>query len=96
MDRLLNKFGNFTEQWRHINSMSFFISDTSTDNMYTLFAVINHIGNLEAGHYTSFVRQHKDRWFQCNDHQIVPASIEKVLESEGYLLFYHKQVLEYS
>ena len=64
--------------------------------MYTLFAVINHVGNLEAGHYTSFVRQHKDRWFQCNDHQIVPASIEKVLESEGYLLFYHKQVLEYN
>jgi len=71
-------------------------TDAGTENMYTLFAVINHIGTLEAGHYTSFVRQHKDRWFQCNDHQIVPASIEKVLESEGYLLFYHKQILEYN
>ncbi|QQP50264.1 Ubiquitinyl hydrolase 1, partial [Caligus rogercresseyi] len=26
---------------------------------YTLFAVINHTGNIEAGHYTSFVRQHR-------------------------------------
>ena len=37
----------------------FFFSDAGTENMYTLFAVINHIGTLEAGHYTSFVRQHK-------------------------------------
>ena len=36
-----------------------FFSDAGTENMYTLFAVINHIGTLEAGHYTSFVRQHK-------------------------------------
>ena len=70
--------------------------DAGNENMYTLFAVINHIGNIEAGHYTSFVRQHKGKWYQCNDHQIVPASIEKVLESEGYLLFYHKQILEYN
>jgi len=26
------------------------------ENKYTLFAVINHIGNIEAGHYTSFIR----------------------------------------
>ena len=64
-------------------------------NMYTLFAVINHIGNIEAGHYTSYVRQYRDRWYRCNDHQIVPTTIKEVLASEGYLLFYHKQILEY-
>lgn len=65
------------------------------DNRYVLFAVINHIGTLDAGHYTSFVRQHRDLWFHCNDHQILPASIQQVLDSEGYLLFYHKQILEF-
>ncbi len=65
------------------------------NNMYTLFAVINHIGNIEAGHYTSYVRQHRDRWFRCNDHQVAPTTIQEVLDSEGYLLFYHKQKLEY-
>jgi len=64
-------------------------------NSYTLFAVINHIGTIEAGHYTSFVRQYRDRWYRCNDHQIVPSTIDDVLNSEGYLLFYHKQILEY-
>lgn len=65
------------------------------NNVYTLFAVINHVGNMEAGHYTSFIRQHRDKWYVCNDHQIVPSSIKDVLDSEGYLLFYHKQKLEY-
>jgi ubiquitin carboxyl-terminal hydrolase 22/27/51 len=63
--------------------------------VYTLFAVINHTGNIEAGHYTSFIRQHRDRWFRCNDHQIASARLNDVLDSEGYLLFYHKQSLEY-
>ena len=65
------------------------------DNKYVLFAVINHIGTLDAGHYTSYIRQHSNLWFHCNDHQILPASIKNVLDSEGYLLFYHKQILEY-
>merc|ERR1739842_152763 len=65
------------------------------DNKYVLFAVINHIGTLDAGHYTSYIRQHSNLWFHCNDHQILPASINQVLDSEGYLLFYHKQILEY-
>lgn len=64
-------------------------------NTYTLFAVINHIGTIEAGHYTSYVRQYRDRWYRCNDHQVVPSTINDVLNSEGYLLFYHKQILEY-
>jgi len=68
---------------------------TEPDNKYVLFAVINHIGTLDAGHYTSYIRQHSNLWFHCNDHQILPASIQQVLDSEGYLLFYHKQILEY-
>ena len=35
---------------------------TEPDNKYVLFAVINHIGTLDAGHYTSFIRQHSNLW----------------------------------
>lgn len=65
------------------------------DNKYCLFAVVNHSGTIETGHYTAFVRQHRDRWFKCDDHLITKASMQDVLDSEGYLLFYHKQILEY-
>ncbi|CDQ73181.1 unnamed protein product [Oncorhynchus mykiss] len=67
----------------------------NNDNKYSLFAVVNHQGTLESGHYTTFIRQHKDQWFKCDDAVITKASIKDVLDSEGYLLFYHKQFLEY-
>ncbi|XP_069784353.1 ubiquitin carboxyl-terminal hydrolase 22 isoform X2 [Narcine bancroftii] len=71
------------------------VDSLSNDNKYSLFAVVNHQGTLESGHYTSFIRQHKDQWFKCDDAIITKASIKDVLDSEGYLLFYHKQFLEY-
>ncbi|CAC5394424.1 USP22_27_51 [Mytilus coruscus] len=67
----------------------------SCDNKYSLFAVVNHMGTIECGHYTCYIRQHKDQWFKCDDHMISRASPQEVLNSEGYLLFYHKQILEY-
>ncbi|KAJ6219774.1 hypothetical protein RDWZM_005586 [Blomia tropicalis] len=56
---------------------------------YFLYAVINHTGTLETGHYTAYIRQTEDEWYQCDDHFILRATTEQVLQSEAYLLFYH-------
>ncbi|EDO42651.1 predicted protein [Nematostella vectensis] len=61
---------------------------------YSLFAVVNHSGTLEVGHYTAFIRQ-QNNWFKCDDAWITKATIDDVLQSEGYLLFYHRVVLDY-
>lgn len=67
-----------------------------SDNRYTLFAVINHLGNsMNEGHYIAYVRQQQDFWYKCDDHVITRANLQEVLSSEGYLLFYHKHVLSY-
>ncbi|CAG9863922.1 unnamed protein product [Phyllotreta striolata] len=66
------------------------------DNRYTLFAVIIHIGErMDMGHYVTYVRQQHNYWYKCNDEDITRVKLEDVLASEGYLLFYHKHVLEY-
>jgi ubiquitin carboxyl-terminal hydrolase 22/27/51 len=67
----------------------------STANKYSLYAVVNHRGTADSGHYTCYIRQHKNYWFRCEDHILHQASLDDVLKSEGYLLFYHKQILEY-
>uniref|UniRef100_A0A915JE60 Ubiquitin carboxyl-terminal hydrolase n=1 Tax=Romanomermis culicivorax TaxID=13658 RepID=A0A915JE60_ROMCU len=64
-------------------------------NKYALFAVVNHSGNMDSGHYTCYVRQMKEQWFKCDDHCVMKTAIDDVLASEGYLLFYHKYFLEY-
>jgi ubiquitin carboxyl-terminal hydrolase 22/27/51 len=46
---------------------------------------VNHSGTIETGHYTAFIRQHRDQWFKCDDHLIVRASVQEVLDSEGFV-----------
>ncbi|PAA71913.1 hypothetical protein BOX15_Mlig023870g2 [Macrostomum lignano] len=62
---------------------------------YRLFCVVNHSGSLSAGHYTCYVRHNCNTWYKCDDHQISDVPVSEVLTSEGYLLFYHKVVLDY-
>lgn len=41
---------------------------TSADICYDLYAVSNHTGSLDAGHYTADVRHFaSQQWFHCND-----------------------------
>ena len=62
--------------------------------VYSLYAVVNHSGNMENGHYTGFIRKGKD-WFKCDDHFITKATKKEVAASRAYLLFYCRTVLEY-
>lgn len=61
----------------------FFFSSSIIFLRYSLFAVVNHIGTIETGHYTAYIRQHRDQWFKCDDHLITKASVQDVLDSEG-------------
>ncbi|PSN30985.1 Ubiquitin carboxyl-terminal hydrolase 22 [Blattella germanica] len=70
---------NTNNTFRGLNSVSV------SDNRYSLFAVINHLGSLDAGHYTAFIRQQRDHWFKCDDHLITRANLREVLDSEGYV-----------
>lgn len=64
--------------------------DEDENCRYCLFAVVNHSGTIETGHYTAYIRQGRDQWFKCDDHLITRATVQEVMHSEGYLLFYHK------
>lgn len=61
-----------------------------SSTMYSLFAVIQHSGNMDTGHYTAFVkfREPDDRWFYTNDHHIREVPLETVLNSKAYILMY--------
>ncbi len=52
---------------------------------YQLFGVVNHMGSLSFGHYTSFVK--KDQWVYCDDQNIRKAN---VTGDNAYLLFYRQ------
>ena len=58
---------------------------------YDLFAVVNHYGNIESGHYFSYIKFHqKEDWYEFNDS--IVRNIGKNIESfpYAYALFYIK------
>ncbi|XP_034659781.1 ubiquitin carboxyl-terminal hydrolase nonstop isoform X1 [Drosophila subobscura] len=94
IDRKISSFIQFPVEF----DMTPFMSEKKNaygDFRFSLYAVVNHVGTIDTGHYTAYVRHQKDTWVKCDDHVITMASLKQVLDSEGYLLFYHKNVLEY-
>lgn len=53
------------------------------DVRYSLYAVINHIGSLDNGHYTAYIRHNGKTWVKCDDHALSVVSLQEVLDSEG-------------
>ncbi|RKP02541.1 hypothetical protein CXG81DRAFT_10673 [Caulochytrium protostelioides] len=62
---------------------------------YRLFAVINHVGKLDTGHYTNFCRGANGQWFRFDDHHVTPSSEQEVLASDVYMCFYAQENLAY-
>lgn len=69
--------------------------DKTLNNKFFLFAVVEHRGNSKGGHYTAYVRFQKKDWYLCDDHSITKTTFEEVSKAPAYLLFYHKENLEY-
>jgi len=57
---------------------------------YDLFAISNHIGELNSGHYTSYV-QHGGDWYHCNDSSTKKANVSDLINSGTYILFYKRK-----
>ncbi|KAG8832639.1 Vacuolar morphogenesis protein 6 [Serendipita sp. 399] len=61
---------------------------------YELFAVINHEGQLNTGHYTNFARSQSE-WYRFDDEKVTHATLKECLNSVPYMCFYVKRQLEY-
>uniref|UniRef100_A0A8D0EBU6 Ubiquitin carboxyl-terminal hydrolase n=1 Tax=Salvator merianae TaxID=96440 RepID=A0A8D0EBU6_SALMN len=56
---------------------------------YNLFAVSNHYGGLDGGHYTAYCKNAaKQRWYKFDDHEVSEISSSSVKSSAAYILFY--------
>ncbi len=59
---------------------------------YDLFAVSNHMGGLNTGHYTAYaLSPMRGQWIEYNDSQVRAASVSDVVSDAAYLLFYRRK-----
>ncbi|KAG5636226.1 hypothetical protein H0H81_008733 [Sphagnurus paluster] len=72
------------------------VAHTGPDGMYEydLFAVINHEGKLNNGHYTNYAR-YQDEWCRFDDDKVIPSNLGACLNSAAYMCFYVKRHLDY-
>ena len=59
--------------------------------VYDLYAVVNHYGVLNGGHYTAFSKKTNGQWFNYNDETVTRATEENVCTRAAYLLFYRRR-----
>ncbi|KAJ8981885.1 hypothetical protein NQ317_007277 [Molorchus minor] len=60
-------------------------------NVYQLAAVVVHAGDAHSGHFATYRRGHQNsRWYYTSDVEIREVTVDEVLQSTAYMLFYEK------
>lgn len=55
---------------------------------YNLYAVVNHYGHLDGGHYTAFCKLENQRWYTFDDSNVTEMKDTDVCGQAAYILFY--------
>ncbi|XP_038068030.1 ubiquitin carboxyl-terminal hydrolase 31-like isoform X2 [Patiria miniata] len=77
--------------WRHIHRRR---THHVTEHVYDLYAVCNHIGSMQGGHYTAFCRNPADnQWYNFDDAKVTPLAEDSLVTRNAYILFYHRRAL---
>ncbi|XP_059495230.1 ubiquitin carboxyl-terminal hydrolase 8 isoform X1 [Stegostoma tigrinum] len=73
----------------NLDFFSYIIGPRNNVKRYNLFAVSNHYGGLDGGHYTAYCKNAvKQRWFKFDDQDVSEISPSSVRSSAAYILFY--------
>ena len=59
--------------------------------LYNLKSVLCHVGDLDRGHYYSYILdEYTQMWYLCNDEHVDFCKNAKVLDTNAYILVYEK------
>lgn len=58
---------------------------------YDLFGVCNHMGSVNGGHYTAYVKCKEGQWNHYNDTIVEPVDTSQIVSPKAYCLFYRKK-----
>ena len=74
----------------NFNMKDLIIGPDKDHSIYDLFAVSQHYGSTEGGHYTA-VCKNNDKWYNYDDSSVTITSPRSCLSSAAYVLFYRRQ-----
>ncbi|KAL0269128.1 UNVERIFIED_CONTAM: hypothetical protein PYX00_006961 [Menopon gallinae] len=72
-----------------LNMAQFAVNNEHKRMNYNLYAVSNHYGTMEGGHYTAYCKSAiYKKWYKFDDHEVFEISPSDVKTSAAYILFY--------
>eukprot|EP01022_Parablepharisma_sp_SALTPOND_P034022 TRINITY_DN902_c0_g1_i1.p1 TRINITY_DN902_c0_g1~~TRINITY_DN902_c0_g1_i1.p1 ORF type:complete len:823 (-),score=38.07 TRINITY_DN902_c0_g1_i1:4514-6982(-) len=65
---------------------------------YRLYGVINHVGDIERGHYTAYCREQSSQteWMQFDDNKVTALDPTQLETANAYVLFYEQTSIQLS
>jgi ubiquitin carboxyl-terminal hydrolase 8 len=73
---------DFSKYVKGYNSKSF---------IYDLYGICNHSGGALGGHYTAYVKNANEKWYQFNDTAVTEIAETNLISSQSYCFFYRKK-----
>ena len=61
---------------------------TSNRLLYSLCAVVVHMGGANSGHYVTYRKTSQSKWVYTSDTSVYPVHRDVVMSSAAYMLFY--------
>jgi ubiquitin C-terminal hydrolase len=59
---------------------------------YELYGVINHSGGVLGGHYTCYIKNINNQWYEFNDSKVSLINTNQLISPKAYCLFYRKKL----
>jgi len=67
-------------------------SHKNDKSLYDLYAVSNHFGGLDGGHYTAFCKNPVlGKWYDCDDSSVSRINTGDLNTKAAYVLFYKRR-----
>ena len=75
----------------NLNMSKYVIGYDKNSYKYDLFGICNHMGNVQGGHYTAFVKNANNNWYHFNDTNVTKINNNNLQTSNAYCFFYRKR-----
>lgn len=74
------------------NLRSYSIGYNNNKNIYDLFAISNHSGDMNGGHYWCYAKNADNQWYNFNDRNVSSIQESELITHNAYCLFYKKKL----
>lgn len=79
----------------YTHSIGYTVSDAPENQLYDLYGVVNHTGNVSSGHYTSYaISLLEEEWLYFDDsrlHKLQNSIESQIITPKAYMLFYKRR-----